>query len=65
MTEKDYKFRAIRVKGKVHERFTKMRKDAGMQATEYTQYLLNLGAAYPPTLDYTYYWQELKDNDND
>jgi len=52
MTEKDYDFKAIRVKAHTWERFTKQRKAAGLTGTEYTQYLLNLGTAYPPTQDY-------------
>ena len=49
---KNYNFKAIRVKQQVHERFTKQRKAAGLSATQYAQYLLNLGRAYPPTIDY-------------
>jgi len=58
MTEKDYDFKAIRVKAATHERFTKMRKIHGMQATEYLEFLLDLGTALPPTLNTP------KDNDN-
>ena len=51
-TPKDYDFRAIRVKSPTFDRFREQRRKADMSATEYTNYLLNLGAAYPPTLDY-------------